>query len=278
MVRIGCSWLGGPWLGYHPAIRKLISALGLIALALFAACSPPSPPLTSKGVVRLPRDPKPPTAIDLLSLDPRNHLLYVAHSSSNSLDMIDTRTMKVVGSVAGLLNVKATTPTSDPNIIFSSNGNDGTLSVIDVPARKVLEKIKIGGNPDAISYDPSHDVVAVGVTAEKKLKLVDVRTKPELLYVGAIPGAVTIEWQTYPGSRPNPEFLGELAALAKKDEPVMFICRSGARSHGAAEAALRAGWRETYNVLEGFEGDKDAASHRNSVGGWRKAGLPWTQS
>ncbi len=109
-------------------------------------------------------------------------------------------------------------------------------------------------------------------------KLVDVRTKPELLYVGSIPGAVTIEWQTYPGSRPNPEFLGELAALTKKDEPVMFICRSGARSHGAAEAAMRAGWRETYNVLEGFEGDKDAEQHRNSVGGWRKAGLPWVQS
>ena len=109
-------------------------------------------------------------------------------------------------------------------------------------------------------------------------KLVDVRTKPELLYVGSIPGAVTIEWQTYPGSRPNPEFLGELAASVRKDEPVMFICRSGARSHGAAEAAMRAGWRETYNVLEGFEGDKDAEQHRNSVGGWRKAGLPWVQS
>ena len=109
-------------------------------------------------------------------------------------------------------------------------------------------------------------------------KLVDVRTKPELLYVGSIPGSVTIEWQTYPGSRPNPEFLAELAALTKKDEPVMFICRSGARSHGAAEAAMRAGWRETYNVLEGFEGDKDAEQHRSSVGGWRKAGLPWTQS
>src|SRR5438105_13836334 len=109
-------------------------------------------------------------------------------------------------------------------------------------------------------------------------KLVDVRTKPELVYVGSIPGAVTVEWQTYPGNRPNPEFLGELAALTKKDEPLMFICRSGARSPSAAEAAMRAGWRETYNVLEGFEGDKDAASHRNSVGGWRKAGLPWTQS
>ena len=109
-------------------------------------------------------------------------------------------------------------------------------------------------------------------------KLVDVRTKPELLFVGSIPGAVTIEWQTYPGNRPNPEFIGELAAVTKRDEPVMFICRSGARSHGAAEAAMRAGWRETYNVLEGFEGDKDPEQHRSSVGGWRKSGLPWIQS
>ena len=109
-------------------------------------------------------------------------------------------------------------------------------------------------------------------------KLVDVRTKPELLYVGRIPGSVTVEWQTYPGSRPNPEFVGELAAAVGKDQPVMFICRSGARSHGAAEAATQAGWRECYNVLEGFEGDKDGEQHRNTVGGWRKAGLPWIQS
>jgi rhodanese-related sulfurtransferase len=105
-----------------------------------------------------------------------------------------------------------------------------------------------------------------------------VRTRPELAYVGKIPGAAAIEWQTWPGNRLNPEFIGELAAVTKKDEPVMFICRSGARSHGAAEAAMQAGWRETYNVLEGFEGDKDQHEHRNTVGGWRKAGLPWTQS
>lgn len=109
-------------------------------------------------------------------------------------------------------------------------------------------------------------------------KLVDVRTKPELQYVGRIPGSVAIEWQTYPGNQPNPEFLGELAACASRDETVMFICRSGARSHSAAEAAMRAGYKDAYNVLEGFEGDKDSEQHRNSVGGWRKAGLPWTQS
>jgi rhodanese-related sulfurtransferase len=109
-------------------------------------------------------------------------------------------------------------------------------------------------------------------------QLVDVRTRPELLYVGKVPGALAIEWQTYPGNQPNPEFLGELAVLVPKDQPVMFLCRSGARSHAAAEAATRAGWRECYNVLEGFEGNKDAAQHRGTVGGWRKAGLPWIQS
>src|SRR5688572_1771058 len=67
-------------------------------------------------------------------------------------------------------------------------------------------------------------------------RLVDVRTKPELLYVGRIPGSLALEWQTYPGNRPNPDFLADLAAEVPKDEPVMFICRSGARSHGAAEA------------------------------------------
>lgn len=107
-------------------------------------------------------------------------------------------------------------------------------------------------------------------------KLVDVRTDPELLYVGAVPGGEAIEWNTFQGTR-NPAFLEELAKAVKKDEPVMFLCRSGVRSHQAAIAATQAGWKEAYNILEGFEGDKDANGHRNTVGGWRKAGLPWIQ-
>jgi rhodanese-related sulfurtransferase len=145
---------------------------------------------------------------------------------------------------------------------------------MDDVKRTAAERARKLGVPYAGALLPAeaHKLMQAGV------KLVDVRTKPELLYVGSIPGAIALEWQTYPGSRPNPEFIGELAAVAKKDEPVMFLCRSGVRSHGAAEAAMRAGWKETYNVLEGFEGDKDGAQHRSSVGGWRKAGLPWVQS
>lgn len=109
-------------------------------------------------------------------------------------------------------------------------------------------------------------------------KLVDVRTKAEWDYVGRIPGSVAIEWQTYPGSLPNPAFVEQLQAQVGKDAIVMFLCRSGARSHAAAAAAKQIGFEQSYNVLEGFEGDKDAQGHRGSVGGWRFAGLPWVQS
>jgi len=108
-------------------------------------------------------------------------------------------------------------------------------------------------------------------------KLVDVRTRAEWDYVGKIPGSLLIEWQTYPSSLLNPEFLGQLHAQVGKEETVMFLCRSGARSSSAAKRAAEEGYACSYNVLQGFEGDKDGAGHRNSVGGWRVAGLPWTQ-
>jgi rhodanese-related sulfurtransferase len=108
-------------------------------------------------------------------------------------------------------------------------------------------------------------------------KLVDVRTKPELLYVGRVPGSVLLEWQIYPGNLQNPHFLDELAQAVEPGDTLMFLCRSGARSHWAAAAAAQAGWGDSYNVLEGFEGDKDPAQHRSTLGGWRKAGLPWMQ-
>ena len=144
---------------------------------------------------------------------------------------------------------------------------------MDDPRNAAAERARKMGLRYAGALLPSeaHELMQQGV------KLVDVRTRPELLYVGKVPGAVAVEWQTYPGNRPNPEFLAELAVAVPKDQAVMFLCRSGARSHGAAEAATQAGWRECYNILEGFEGDKDGEQHRSSVNGWRKAGLPWTQ-
>ncbi len=109
-------------------------------------------------------------------------------------------------------------------------------------------------------------------------KLVDVRTQPEWEYVGHVPNSVLVEWNTYPTGQRNQQFLEQLQSkVPKTDAPMMFLCRSGARSHHAAMAATQAGYPNSYNILEGFEGDKDANGHRNTVGGWRVASLPWVQ-
>lgn len=108
-------------------------------------------------------------------------------------------------------------------------------------------------------------------------KLVDVRTRAELDWVGRVPNAVEIEWIHYPGGAANDNFLAQLKRQVDPEALVMFMCRSGARSDNAAKAATSVGYNASYNVLEGFEGDKDANEQRNKVGGWRHAGLPWHQ-
>ncbi|UXY16185.1 rhodanese-like domain-containing protein [Chitiniphilus purpureus] len=107
--------------------------------------------------------------------------------------------------------------------------------------------------------------------------VVDVRTAAEWQFVGIVPGAELIEWKRYPGMAPNPEFLAQLKQKVDPQRVVLFLCRSGARSHDAAALAASHGYAEAYNILEGFEGDRDAAQHRNTVNGWKAAGLPWVQ-
>ncbi|HQZ01192.1 MAG TPA: rhodanese-like domain-containing protein [Thauera sp.] len=108
-------------------------------------------------------------------------------------------------------------------------------------------------------------------------RLVDVRSRAELDWVGRVPDAVEIEWSSWPGMQRNPNFVSQLRHQVDAEALVLFICRSGVRSDGAARVALEAGYSNCYNVLEGFEGDKDANGQRNRIGGWRHAGLPWNQ-
>ena len=113
--------------------------------------------------------------------------------------------------------------------------------------------------------------------------LVDVRTRAEWAWVG-VPDLtpvgkrpVMVEWSRFPEGTVNEHFTQELAAAGvEPDQPVYFICRSGARSVSAAEAATREGWHRSHNVLDGFEGPHDDDQHR-TVSGWKVVGLPWVQ-
>lgn len=110
-----------------------------------------------------------------------------------------------------------------------------------------------------------------------KATLVDVRSSAELAWVGYVPQGVAIPWKEWPGMTANTQFDDQLqSAVTDADRPVVFLCRSGKRSVAAARRATDLGYRAAYNILEGFEGDRDAQGHRGGTG-WRAAGLPWQQ-
>lgn len=111
--------------------------------------------------------------------------------------------------------------------------------------------------------------------------LVDVRTKAELELVGRVPGALNVEWAFYPGMVANEDFAKQLSAelnsrQCDQDSVLIFLCRTGGRSHNAAAVAASLGFSQVYNTLEGFEGEANADKQRTLINGWKRAGLPWT--
>jgi rhodanese-related sulfurtransferase len=109
---------------------------------------------------------------------------------------------------------------------------------------------------------------------DSAMVLVDVRSQAELDLVGRVPSARHIEWAFYPGMVANTEFASQLQAQIDKNKTIVFMCRTGGRSHNAAVVAQQLGYK-AYNMLEGFEGETNAEKQRTLINGWKHAGLPW---
>ena len=127
----------------------------------------------------------------------------------------------------------------------------------------------------AVTPQEAYDLLQSGAD----VKLVDVRTNAERDWVGrvAIDGAqhLAVQWATYPGGAPNPDFVAQLEQVAGKDDVLLFLCRSGVRSRHSARVATELGYANAFDILGGFEGDRDGDGHRKTIGGWCTAGLPW---
>jgi rhodanese-related sulfurtransferase len=150
--------------------------------------------------------------------------------------------------------------------------------VAESPAQTALEAARIAANAAGLPYAGSvppraaWDLVQAGQAV-----LVDVRSAEERKFVGHVPGTLHVPWANGTALTRNPRFARELEAKVRKDEVVLLLCRSGKRSALAAEVAAKAGFAQVFNVLEGFEGEIDAAGHRGTADGWRFRGLPWQQ-
>jgi rhodanese-related sulfurtransferase len=124
----------------------------------------------------------------------------------------------------------------------------------------------------AITPEETYQLINQG----ESVVLVDVRSRAELELVGRVPLATHIEWAFYPGMVANPDFAKQLQAQVDKDSTIVFMCRTGGRSHNAALLAQQLGFGKAYNMLQGFEGEANEHKQRTLINGWKHAGLPWT--
>ena len=101
--------------------------------------------------------------------------------------------------------------------------------------------------------------------------IVDVRSPQEWQHVGHVEGAPLIEWPRGGDGNAVQAFVDRIQSELDASRPVLFLCRSGVRSHYAASVAAKAGFGHAYNILEGFEG------HPGVPSGWLSSGLPCTR-
>jgi len=115
--------------------------------------------------------------------------------------------------------------------------------------------------------------------ASPSVKLIDVRTQAERDWIGRVivPDTqhLAVQWTLYPGGAQNTAFMTQLGQQARPGDTLLFLCRSGVRSRYAAKLATEHGFEHCFDILEGFEGDRNEKGHRKSVGGWCMHGLPW---
>jgi rhodanese-related sulfurtransferase len=125
-------------------------------------------------------------------------------------------------------------------------------------ARVEGERLAYAG---AVTVEEAHQLAEAGLA-----RIVDVRTRSEYDHVGHVEATPLVEWRRDGEQQPDPRFGERIAeAFPDKEQPLLLLCRSGVRSHYAAEVLAQAGYTRVYNVLAGFEQ------------GWRPAGLPWVK-
>lgn len=106
-------------------------------------------------------------------LDPSTGLLYVTTELSNSVTVIDPRTRKIIGSIpTGQPQSHMLAISHDGKRGYTANVGPGTVSVLDLAARKTIAVIPVSAKVQRIS-----------ISADDKLVFTSDQTKPQLVVI-----------------------------------------------------------------------------------------------
>ncbi|WP_301101820.1 rhodanese-like domain-containing protein [Propionivibrio sp.] len=90
--------------------------------------------------------------------------------------------------------------------------------------------------------------------AASGVAVVDIRTADEWQETGVIAGSRLLTFYDEKGQSNPPQWLEKVKAIARPDQPLILVCRSGKRSSAAAQfLSQQAGYKTVYNADKGLK-------------------------
>ena len=122
--------------------------------------------------------------------EPNRNLLYVTTELDKTVSVIDPRTLKIVGTVpTGQPESHMLAISHDGRLGYTANVGPGTVSVLDLAARKEITVIPISGNTQRIAISPDDSMVFTADQIKPQLAVIDTATKKVKAWVPlATPG------------------------------------------------------------------------------------------
>ncbi len=162
---------------------------------------------TVVGTIDLGKGVRPHCAV----IGPKNGLLYVTTELENSVTVIDPQTLKVVGAIpTGQPESHMLAITSDGKHGYTANVAPGTVSVLDLEAKKVLAVIPVCKNTQRISLSTDDRWIFTSDQTQPRLAVIDTRTNGVARWI-EMPGVGY-------GSAPTPDGRWLIVVLLKANK------------------------------------------------------------
>jgi YVTN family beta-propeller protein len=155
---------------------------------------------------------------------PRNGLLYITTELDNNVSIVDPRTLKIIGAVpTGQPESHMLAITRDGRRGYTANVGPGTVSVLDLEARKTIAVIPVSGQTQRIA-----------LSVDDRLAFTADQTKPQLAVIDTATNKVKT-WVPLPapgyGTAPTPDGRWLVVAVQKTNQAAVVDLRTMQVAH-----------------------------------------------
>jgi YVTN family beta-propeller protein len=182
-------------------------------------------------------------------IGPKDGLLYVTTELNQTVTLIDPKTLKIVGYIpTGQPESHMLALSHDGLRGYTANVGPGTVSVLDIPGRKVLKIIPISANTQRIAISPDDHWVFTADQTKPQLAVIDTTTN-------SVSKRIPLEGIAY-GTAPTPDgrfllvTLPDQNKIAVVDLKTMQVVRSVAVGVNPQEIVVRPDGKGAYVSCE----------------------------